>query len=364
MRDLQNAMSDFTGIHDTLVSAITPATNFSDEVLSSTIFLYLTILVTLLFISAQLIPFRLIALVGGDAAIISGHPRVQLWLLQQQKRAEKTMAKSVSEDKPKIYGIPVHPAIHSAISSFSRMTLTSRPETREVEIFELQHRPILSIAESQSQSSIHEWQPFLFVPTPYDPLSPSRIAGDRPKGTRFFEDVQPPRGWEWGSKKWELDLEAGEWVDERLIVGVGYDALDRNLGDDNGGEDTEEESVTDNDDDESFAAKRTRKRSINLDFGGWVWDLPPAVGTSGNRDEDVWLAYGDYDIPSLVSEKERKKEEKEKKGKKIAGGTIGTITKDWEEHIMFGNKGRTGEWRRRRWVRVVKRQSFGTSETK
>ena len=45
----------------------------------------------------------------------------------------------------------------------------------------------------------------------------------RPKGTRFFEDVQPPNGWEWHSKKWELDLEAGEWVNERLVVGVEYD---------------------------------------------------------------------------------------------------------------------------------------------
>ena len=60
----------------------------------------------------------------------------------------------------------------------------------------------------------------MFSPTPYDPLSPQRISGDRPKGTRFFEDVAAPKGWEWEDKKWILDLASREWVEERMVQGV------------------------------------------------------------------------------------------------------------------------------------------------
>ena len=173
-------------------------------------------------------------------------------------------------------------------------------------------------------------QPHLFTPSPYDPLSPARIAGDRPKGTRFFEDVLPPEGWEWHSKKWELDLEAGEWVSERLVVGVEYDVLQQ---------DSLNEPISPD----------GRRESVNGEFGGWVWDLPPKVG-EGGRDEEVWLAYGDYDFPA-------REKEKDKKGHKKAE-TKGQKEKDWEESVRYGNSGRTGEWRRRRWVRVVKRRQI------
>lgn len=60
----------------------------------------------------------------------------------------------------------------------------------------------------------------MFSPSPYDPLSQARITGERPAGTRFFEDVRAPEGWEWSEKKWALDLWSREWVEERIITGV------------------------------------------------------------------------------------------------------------------------------------------------
>ncbi|KAK6362442.1 Peroxisome size and maintenance regulator [Exophiala oligosperma] len=342
MRDLQNSMADFSNLHDALVQSIAPVTNFSNEAFSSQVFLYLTILTTASLITAHLLPWRLIALVLGWTVTVSSHPTAQSYLQRLQKRAEAQTQQALNDPALRharyIHGIPLPAtpaAIHSSLTAFSEVTLSTTPETREVEIFELQHRPLRSVASDKAA----EWQPHLFTPSPYDPLSPSRIAGDRPRGTRFFEDVSPPDGWEWASKKWELDLEAGEWVNDRLVVGVEYDVLHHGA------------------DGASAAVSTARRESVNADFGGWVWDLPPVPGSGASREDDLWLAYGDYNVPSLNREDEgnkRKKQrsERDQKSKKL--------TKDWEEATVFDNTGRTGEWRRRRWVRLVKRQTIET----
>ncbi|KAI1613234.1 integral peroxisomal membrane peroxin-domain-containing protein [Exophiala viscosa] len=336
MRDLQNSMADFSNGHDLMVTTVAPATNFSNETFSSQLFLYLTILTTLSFITAHLLPWRLISLLTGWSLVVSNHPTAQSWLAKMQKRAEKQAQLTLNDPTLKhqayIQGIPLPatPArMQSALTSLSEITLSSTPETREVEIFELQHRPLQSMTSKSSAAA--EWQPHVFTSSPYDPLSPSRIAGDRPHGTRFFEDVAPPEGWEWASKKWELDLEAGEWVNDRLVVGVEYDILQH-------------------DDDPNIATNR--RDSINADFGGWVWDLPPVPGSGANREDDLWLAYGEYDVPSTSHMKEDGERRKKNAEKRI---------KDWEEGTIVDNKGRTGEWRRRRWVRLVKRKPVDTT---
>ncbi|KAK5053108.1 hypothetical protein LTR84_002082 [Exophiala bonariae] len=393
MRDLQNCMADFSNLHDVLVSTIAPATNFSDETFSSQLFLYLTILTTLSFISAHLLPWRLILLLAGWTTTVSSHPTAQQWLARMQKRAERQASLALNDPTLKhqrfIHGIPLPatPAVmQSTLQSLSAITLSSTPETQEVEVFELQHRPLTSVSSSANAPAT-EWQPHLFTPSPYDPLSPSRIAGDRPRGTRFFEDVAPPEGWEWASKKWELDLEAGEWVNERLVVGVEYDVLRHDNDDDTVFDETNEEAITfDNpttipesptshhqrtstststSQHSKHPSTHRRRGSVNLDFGGWVWDLPPVPGSGLNRDDDLWLAYGDYDIPRAAAEerskaekKKREKEQREKEKKRGAKVSLGSV-RDWEEATRLENKGRTGEWRRRRWVRLVKRRVVG-----
>ena len=74
MRDLQNCMADYSDVHDATVSAFAPLTNFSNEKLSSTVFLTCMLMAALLFLTAHLLPWRLILLVGGNAAILSMHP--------------------------------------------------------------------------------------------------------------------------------------------------------------------------------------------------------------------------------------------------------------------------------------------------
>lgn len=324
MRDLQNSMADFATGHDLMVSLVAPPTNFSNEIFSSTIFLYLTIITTSLFITAQLIPWHVVVLLGGWFAICSGHPTAQIYLARMQQRASKQVEAienaDLSSSAPayttafKILRIPTYATINSWFNTCSEMTLDTSPETREVEVFELQHKPL--------HSSTLEWQPHMFTPTPYDPLSPSRISGSRPRGSRFFEDVQPPSGWAWESKKWAMDILPGEWVSERLVVGVEYDA-----------------------DFSDYAGQGDEAHHRGNE--GWVWDLPPK-----GREEEVWLAYGeDYGL----TQKEKKESEKIKKHQKRDS--------DWEEGMRWSDGSmKTGEWRRRRWVRTVKRVSLSASE--
>ncbi|KAI4164316.1 MAG: hypothetical protein LQ342_001962 [Letrouitia transgressa] len=190
-------MEDFSTIHDGILKFITPPTNFSNEPLSSTVFIGLFLLACVLFIGSHLLPWRLFSLVVCWLAVTLGHPSVQQMVLDSREHH-------------------LRPYERNALTWFDSwvahdIVLDAPPETREVEVFELQCRKGFLSAE---------WESWMFSPNPYDPLSPQRIIGERPKGTRFFEDVVAPRGWEWGDKKWVLDLGSKEWVEERMVQGV------------------------------------------------------------------------------------------------------------------------------------------------
>ena len=247
MRDLQNLMDDFSTVHDSMLTTITPITNFSNEPLSSTVFLLLFVVACLLFLVSHLLPWRFITLISGWIAIALGHPSVQ---------------DIVFENVYKSRIRPVSATARSRLDSWieSDIIMDSPPETREVEIFELQRR--------KGSFGVSEWESWIFSPSAWEPMAPARIAGERVKGTRFFEDVQASIGWEWGGKKWELDLGSTEWVEERLIVGV----------------------------------------EVEIEGERWVYD----IATDGSEKEDTDMAGG-----------------------------------------------RRGQWRRRRWVRMVRRQATG-----
>ncbi|EED19727.1 integral peroxisomal membrane peroxin, putative [Talaromyces stipitatus ATCC 10500] len=320
MGDLQNSMADFSNLHDTLVASISPLTNFSDETLSTTVFLLLTVVTASLFLVAHILPWRLIFFVGGNVAVISSHPTVHGFLNQVQgyKGGHAPEQKNQKPTAKKENATKQESPITQVISPLASISLDSAPEEREVEIFELQHRSVSPFSTSS------EWETLLFSPVPYDPLSPSRIAGDRPRGCRFFEDVQAPSGWTWKGKKWELDLECREWVVERMITGVGFE-VPGNGASGNGGEEQ---------------------------IGGWVWDLPQ-VETEGSmsNDEVSMMAYGD--LPDTTSTKASSVSSKGK-----ADGQ-GDQSRDWDGTMQA----QAGAWRRRRWVRVVHRVGVSGSES-
>lgn len=273
MRDLQNSMEDFSQLHDAIVTLLVPRLNFSDEALSSAIFLFLFVGCLVMSISAGAMPWRLIFLGLGWAVTLAGHPAVRKQLEGAQERHLRA-----NEEKARGW---MERWVESDV------ILDSAPETREVEVFELQRR-------SDPEG---EWEPWVFSDTPYDPLSAARIAGERATGTRFFEDVLPPPGWEWSEKKWALDLWSREWVEERIITGV----------------------------------------EVETEGERWVYDIyyepEDRVGVVDENRPMTPLKGKDKAQPSRPS---------------------------WEEGDDY--EGRRGEWRRRRWVRLVKRKKLdGTS---
>ncbi|SPQ22217.1 5f9bd021-dd23-429d-817f-930aa11fefcc [Thermothielavioides terrestris] len=327
MGDLQNVMDDFSVAHDKIVALVVPVTNFSDEALSSAVFVVLSGACLVMLIAAHLLPLRFIALVGGWAGILSGHPAVARWI--RQAKAQYTAAAATTTtttnnnsnnnnakaaSAPAKSTTPWYSPTALLQSLLSDIQLDSAPETREVEIFELQRRTFPSSStipasshppspspSSAGRDSAGEWQPWLFSPSPYDPLSAARLAGERPRGARFFEDVRPPDGWEWSEKKWALDLWSREWVEERIITGV----------------------------------------EVETEGERWVYDMwtpgddaAAAGGGGGGGGGGEWEGAG------------------EGQGQRSAPPRPGVSWEEGEEEGM----GRRGLWRRRRWVRTVKRK--------
>ncbi|KAG8628341.1 hypothetical protein KVT40_004214 [Elsinoe batatas] len=295
MRDLQNSMEDFSRVHDTAIAVITPYTNFSDEQLSSSVFLVVFVLMNVALISSHLVPWRLVAVIAGWSATCAGHARAQDLIYQARK------SRTLKEWQ------------HTTQTWVRRqieydIALYEPPEIREVEVFELQRRQNrsnslsmrsptdpyhdrnnsdASEATEEPQSACdaddENWEAWLFTPSPHDPLCPQRLSGAWPTGTQFFEEVHPPQGWIWKDKKWTLDLLSEAWVEERCVTGV----------------------------------------EVEREGGRWVYDI-------GYAEE-----YG---------------QARKKKSKK---------DKSWEEGM---NRGKKGEWRRRRWVRLVERKAIKVSE--
>jgi hypothetical protein len=329
MRDLQNSMADFASAHDVVASSVSPLANFSDEIMSSTVFLFLTAIGASLFITAHWLPWRLIFMMSGNVAVISGHPTVTAFLKHSQqllagKGSDAIGKPSESSGAITVLGYALPNSLSGLLdllTSLAAVRLDSAPEEREVEIFELQHKVY------SPYSATPEWEPFVFTPTPYDPLSPSRVAGDRPRGTRFFEDVSPPPGWAWKSKKWELDLDCAEWVMERMVTGVEFEVPGGGAG---GG------AVG------GGASSGAAADGIGEEVGGWVWDLPFRPPDVGLVDEA-----GDVPLEGLLDGACNSKTKTEG----LAGSQ--STNADWEEATRRTD--RVGEWRRRRWVRVVKR---------
>ncbi|RDL38926.1 Uncharacterized protein BP5553_03266 [Venustampulla echinocandica] len=274
MRDLQNTMDDFARAHDQIVQLLSPPTNFSNEALSSTLFLFAFLATLAMLIASHLLPWRTTFLLAGWAITCLGHPTIQRKFISMHKQ----------------HLLEHRIAVQSWLNAWTShdIILDSAPQTREVEVFEL-----------EKLSSIGEWEPWLFTSSPYDPLSESRIRSERPRGTRFFEDVRAPEGWEWSEKKWALDLWSREWVEERIITGV----------------------------------------EVETEGERWVYDL------RYEAEYDDRSEVGDVDYNTTLRKGENLKAKRK-------------VLPSWEEgsDAESGGRGRRGEWRRRRWVRMVKRK--------
>lgn len=323
MRKTQERMAAFVDGYDAAV-ALTPIVNFADEKFSSTIFLALTITSIFVLLTAHLLPWGPLVMLGGNSVVVAKHPTVHHHLVHLVRSLKAGHHPTAPAEPPRMTikdenGAPLLPPW---VESMAQITIDSYPEEREVEIFELQHK---SVSPYHAAS---EWDTYVFTPTPYDPLSPSRIAGDRPEGCRFFEDVRPPPGWAWKGPKWQLDLECREWVLERLITGV------------------------------EFEIPTSMVEGGWEEIGGWVWDLPvqPANEVLPEELEDRGIAtsYADEDWvdDKFQRDKKRRFSLTHARRNSVSREKAPTDIEEVNNGLI-----ETGEWRRRRWIRVVRRVS-------
>lgn len=320
--DLQNVMEDFSVAHDKVVTLLLPKTNFSDEALSSALFAALFAACAVMMVAGHLLPLRFLALAAGWAGIWSGHPTVARWIHQARRQYMERQHTNDDNDadgqlpqQRRITRRPWNPATAFDAWVRSDILLDDAPETREVEIFELQRLDPYSTAAGSSSGG-GEWEPWLFSPSPYDPLSRERLAGERPRGARFFEDVLPPQGWEWSEKKWALDLWSREWVEERIITGV----------------------------------------EVETEGERWVYDMWNAgPGPAGGGGDGNGNGNGNDGVDAVAEPGARNSGSGS--GRATALGPASGLS--WEEGEE--GMGRRGEWRRRRWVRMVKRKRVDPS---
>ncbi|KAK7203077.1 Peroxin/Dysferlin domain-containing protein [Myxozyma melibiosi] len=201
MRDIQNAMDDFTRAYDKIVLALSRPTNFKDEAYSSAVYLLLMTTGVVVFMGAPYVPWRFVFLVAGWAAVSAGHPRARRTMKMSHEKYLSAREKELSS----VFDILVE----------KQIVIDEPPEIRQVEIFELQR---------QHNIDVDEWDDWLFSASPYESASSRRISKQRPEGVRFLDEVQPPEGWRFvHDSAWKLDLRPSVWVSQRNVVGTEVD---------------------------------------------------------------------------------------------------------------------------------------------
>lgn len=92
------------------------------------------------------------------------------------------------------------------------------------------------------------------------------------------------------------------------------------------------------------------------EFGGWVWDLPPPrTVESSAMSSSLSLSLPPTPVSPSTPDKVRRKPPPLPQSPRPQQQQV--PLRDWEESTMARGSvaGRTGEWRRRRWVRIVQR---------
>ncbi|ODV92606.1 hypothetical protein CANCADRAFT_14929, partial [Tortispora caseinolytica NRRL Y-17796] len=205
MRDLQNAMDLFATVYDRCVASFINPLSFYDERLSSAIFLIIMVSSCLLFLLSPLIHWQLVLVATTWLFFLMGNQQFRTYVLKQTPEIiPETQRKTLYEQ------------FHTY--QLNHIIIDENPQKCQVEIFELQRKG----------HTVKEWNSWVFSPTPYEKLSAARSANQRPPGTRFLDDVAPPKGWKFSpGSAWVLDLYADTWVSNRCVQNVEVDSNEK-----------------------------------------------------------------------------------------------------------------------------------------
>lgn len=205
VRDLQNCLHGLVTAIESFEAFIQGLGSFRNEERSSALYLLLLGgLITIIYI-ASFIPSH-IAICGLIwAAVVSNHPKLR----KKSKKGTKKLPKK-ADSKFKLFS----PEWFKAFVQ-SEIIIDEKPETKLVEIFELERQGLTP----------RQWSPWSFSPLVYELLSPLRVSESRPPGSRFLSDVKPPAGWFFvdsrlsgdSGDEWYVDTEVKAWVAHRAI---------------------------------------------------------------------------------------------------------------------------------------------------
>lgn len=210
MRDLQNLTSEVIILLDRLERFWYGTAGFTDERVSTSLFLFLLQMVIVILVFGVYIPWRPIFILLGWALVAACHPKAseilkkinEVQLKPQRKKMDKSIQKSEIKD----------------------IILDEPPVLKDVEIFEL---------EEQGWTP-SQWTPYCFTDEVFDKLA--RQLGKPPVGCSTLDDVLPPATWKFKEEKsWEVDKDCESFEgrsDMRLLGEDGwlYDMENGELG--------------------------------------------------------------------------------------------------------------------------------------
>lgn len=200
LRDLQNMLGGLVKAMDAMEAFVIGVGSFANEAKSTALYLFLLMALFSTLYIASFVPTNIAICSAGWIAALLGHPVIQERAIALNKAYWEMPDSSLVEFIRKL--------------ETEDVILDFPPEEREVELFELQRVGLTP----------RQWTPWVFTPIVYEMQSPLRISMERPPGTRFMEDVEPPEGWFFkDDSPWEVDKCTKAWVAYRGIRNVELD---------------------------------------------------------------------------------------------------------------------------------------------
>lgn len=206
MRDLQNLTTDLLDSLEKGETLATDILSFKNERLSTVVFFIVILLTLVVFFLGQFIPWKLIFISMGYIVLSVLHPGAKDVIAALSKGQNN----SKSQAAPRIIVPKAKPGQFLEAMEFENIIVDNEPDTRVVEIFELQAKDIFK----------HEWSLFAYSKRIYDWKDPVRISGRYPHGVNHLRKVLPPKEWKYDfgyASNWFIDTDPITFITDRRL---------------------------------------------------------------------------------------------------------------------------------------------------
>ena len=207
MGDLQNLTGDILESIKTGEKLVNELTNFKDERLTTFVFYIIIVITFVVLFFGRYIPWRLIFIQSGWAAVLLCHPNSKKYIVELQKGHNNAHRKT-----PVSQGATPAKKSGSIFENFDRQDIIvdDQPEVRIVEIYELQTRDVFK----------QEWKFYAYSKRLFDFKDSVRLAGKLPHGVDHLTKVLPPKEWKFDfglANNWRIDTNPQEFISIRKV---------------------------------------------------------------------------------------------------------------------------------------------------